>query len=205
MSRSSAYQSVPAGEPRPLSDASALDPFVTSDQYLAPPSAPYNNIAPSISSTPRGSYMQNDTPRDSFAPGNSSPLLTAAEKPVFAEDLTNPPRRRSVLKRPAFWLVLAAIVAVVVVAVVVPVYFTVIKPNQRNASGGSSGGGGGGSTGGGSGTGGNGTTPTPSGAISGGDGSVVTATDGSKFTYKNSFGGFCGSRYVNFEILLNFP
>jgi len=76
---------------------------------------------------------------------------------------------------------------VLIIIVVVPVYFTVIKPKNNNAKGGLSGGPGGSS--------GNGPTKggdkpqSPTGAITGGDGSTVLLADGSSFTYNNPFGG----------------
>lgn len=172
-----------------MSSVSDANPDAQYNHNLAPPNAPY--IAPSISSTPRGSAYVAETPRESVAPDNSSPLLTAAEKVSRGEE-DDRSKSRPLWKRPAFWLVFVVGIIIVVVAVVVPVYFKVIKPNKNNVSGGSSSGdgntGSGGSSGGGSGS---GNTPTPSGAISGGDGSVITTEDGTKFTYTNSFGGFC--------------
>lgn len=92
-----------------------------------------------------------------------------------------PPRsRRNVI----IGAVVAALI-LIILAVVIPLYFAVIKPNRESAATGNS----------------NGTTTTtgadgqpttiPVGNLvkSGGDGSEITAEDGSKFTYKNSFGG----------------
>lgn len=151
------------------------------NQPLVPPSAPYVD-----SST-------NSTPRDSYLPDNSAPLLASSEKVGQDELVTrkSPP----FWKRPVFWLAAILIVVVVVLAVVLPVYFAVIKPNQRNSSGavGGSGGSGGGSGGGGGG----GNPQSPSGGISGGDGSTIVTDDGTKFTYSNPFGGFWVSDPAN--------
>lgn len=201
MSRSSQYEAVPPSEIRQIPSVSALsEPESNRETFynhaLAPPSVPYG-IAPSINSTPRGSAYDNVpgtpprdsfTPRGSFMPDNSAPLLTATEKINRGED--GQPRSRSIFKRPAFWILLVLAIIIVVVAVVVPVYFKVIKPNQKNnvSSGSSSGSG---PTGSGPGNSGGGNSTTPSGAISGGDGSLVTMDDGSTFTYSNQFGGFC--------------
>lgn len=146
---------------------------------------------------PRASYLVSDasTPRDSYAlstPNNSSPLLPAAGKAETydsGEDLT--PGALPSEKRPAIWRWLAWVGAIIIVilAVVLPIYFTVIKPRQNhvNASKGTSGTpAGNGPVGSGSGN-----PHSPSGATSGGDGSVIITDTGSNFTYSNKFGGFC--------------
>jgi glucan 1,3-beta-glucosidase len=138
---------------------------------------------------PRASFLVSaaTTPRDSYVqtPDNSSPLLPASENPekggaVYeAQDKGNatPKRRRSTrilfFAFPICLIILAA-------AVVLPIYFLVIKPGPRAASSA-------GSDGGGPGFG----SPTSTGAITGGDGSVVTTDNGSTFIYNNPFGGFC--------------
>lgn len=93
-----------------------------------------------------------------------------------------PPRRN----RLYMWLGIgAAAIVVIVLAVVLPVYFTVIK--KHNSSGSARGG-----TGGATGSSGDATNPeSPTGAVTGGDGSTITQSDGTTFTYKNPFGGFC--------------
>ncbi|KAF8339924.1 glycoside hydrolase superfamily [Cantharellus anzutake] len=71
----------------------------------------------------------------------------------------------------------AALVAAVIIAVAVTVPLLVTrKHSSSNTSGGGKGGGGGGGGG--------------SGGITGGNGSVITTEDGTKFTYINEFGGF---------------
>jgi hypothetical protein len=104
---------------------------------------------------------------------------------VEKEVLYAAPRHRN--KRKLFWIVGLACAAILLVAIIVPVvYFTAIKKH------GSSGNGGGGSGGGGSGSNGNGNGNHHQGnfATWGGDGSTVTTSNGSTFTYNNSFGGY---------------
>ncbi|KAH8794617.1 glycoside hydrolase family 5 protein [Flagelloscypha sp. PMI_526] len=90
---------------------------------------------------------------------------------------STPPKRNWV----KIALIALGVLAAVIVAVVVPIYFKVIKPNSSSGSA---------STSTGSDSGSNGKPTTVSGAVSGGDGSEITMEDGTKFTYKNSFGGF---------------
>jgi glucan 1,3-beta-glucosidase len=70
--------------------------------------------------------------------------------------------------------------AIVVIAVIVPVYFTVIKKDKSSGGTKSS-----------SSSGTSSQNPgSPTGATTGGDGSVVIMEDGTSFVYNNSFGGF---------------
>ncbi|KAF8514621.1 glycoside hydrolase superfamily [Gautieria morchelliformis] len=74
---------------------------------------------------------------------------------------------------------------VVVAAVILPVYFLVIRPDQHHNSAAAQAAPAPGSTST------PGSNPTPlSNSITGGDGSLVTTSDGSTFTYKNPFGGY---------------
>lgn len=90
---------------------------------------------------------------------------------------------RSRRRRRRLWIAVLVALIVIAVAVAVPVGVVIGgKKTSENATGGS-GGGGGGSGGGGGGSG-------KPGATTGGDGSIVTAEDGTTFTYVNKFGGF---------------
>jgi glucan 1,3-beta-glucosidase len=126
------------------------------------------------------------SPRDSklTLPNTSVPLLS--KESVYGEVANANAKKRSLLK----WVIAAAVLLVVVVlAVVLPVYFTVIKPNNHHSAA---------------------SAPsddqhtsaapspstTPRIAITGGDGSTVTTEDGSTFTYRNKFSGFCESFVV---------
>ena len=107
------------------------------------------------------------------------------------EDPT-PPSLPKPKRRPLLLVLVGLIVLIIVVlAVLLPVYFTVIKPRKPGSSQSSSHSGGGTNS---TGSGGGGTTHTPppyTGAITGGDGSTVKASDGSTFTYNNKLGGIC--------------
>ncbi|KAG8874497.1 hypothetical protein FRB97_005864 [Tulasnella sp. 331] len=94
-------------------------------------------------------------------------------------------------KRPMMLIVgLGLLIAVIViVAVIVPVYFKVIKPHSSSSDSSSGSSGSGTSGGGGSGGGGGGGSQAPTGAITGGYGSLITTEDGTSFTYMNTFGG----------------
>lgn len=137
------------------------------------------------------------TTQDSYAPlsplshsySGSGPLITAADKPERDEYSQGGHHSTKSKRRPFLLIVLGLVIlAIVVLAVILPVYFTVIKPKQRNASVNSP-------------TASN--TPPPGknpskgddepapSVTTGGDGSIITAEDGSTFTYNNKFGGFC--------------
>lgn len=134
---------------------------------------------------PRASFLSSSdtSPRDSkyTLPAGSAPLLLNEDKEAHVDTAPKVNNRTRTLR----WIIYGLILlAVVVLSVILPVYFTVIKPNQR--SGGASSSSVGHSTPG---------SPTPTSAptapITGGDGSTVTADDGSTFIYNNKFGGFC--------------
>lgn len=154
------------------------------NEPLLPPAAPY--LAPSEGTqTPRDSYLTNNSA------ANSAPLLGAGEKELADPAALKTKKPGPLHKRPLIWVLAAIALALIAVAVVVPVYFTVIRPKNNTVSGGAGGSNGGSSAG---------PTPThapPTSSNSGGDGSIITAADGTQFTYNNSFGGICRST-VNF-------
>jgi len=126
------------------------------------------------------------SPRDSPAPSGTAPLVPGTEKNLEGNVVdAQPERRGSLLKRPIFWFAVAAAVVAVALAVVLPVYFTVIKPKNNTSVGG----GGGNHTGGDGGS--NPPPKPPNGLTTGGDGSTVKMENGTEFTYRNPFGGFC--------------
>ncbi|KDQ56459.1 glycoside hydrolase family 5 protein [Jaapia argillacea MUCL 33604] len=97
--------------------------------------------------------------------------------------------KRPLLKRRGFWILAGlAALAVVVLAVVLPVYFVVVHKHGSTANGGS--GGSGTPAGSGPPGSGNGNPASPTGATSGGNGTVVTMANGTQFTYINPFGGY---------------
>ena len=137
-----------------------------------------------------------ESPRDSFTPSaalsaapSAAPLIPESEKggkSLEANVNDQPERRKSIFKRPLFWLAVAAVIVVVVLAVILPVYFKVIKTKTNTSSNENP-------------TQSNNPTPTgnpgnpnsPTGLITGGDGSTITMENGTQFTYHNPFGGFC--------------
>jgi glucan 1,3-beta-glucosidase len=167
---------------------------------------PADNDEASILEPPRASYLLTDSTRTSSyatatpqSNNNSGPLLPAVDKPEsdeYADHESKPTktgRRRLILA-----LIVLAVLVVIALAVVLPVYFTVIKPNQDSTdasaqppSDGSSGDGNGG---------GDGNTGNTQ-VTTGGDGSTVTTSDGSTFTYINKLGGFC----MSFPLCVFFP
>jgi glucan 1,3-beta-glucosidase len=170
---------------------SLADPFVTApntplnpSQTLEPPRASYLSPTPETIGTPRDSYAQ--------APENSSPLVPEVEKrnnEAYGQESNGVflSQKRSLFKRPLFWVIALTAVIIVVLAVVLPVYFVVIKPHNSNYNGST---GGGSSGGGGSGSG-SGNPASPAGYTTGGNGSLITTADGTTFTYLNPFGGIC--------------
>jgi glucan 1,3-beta-glucosidase len=128
---------------------------------------------------PRAPYLDNHSASPTPS-SNSAPLLTPMDKNESGawDNSYSPPAKR---RRRGLWMLTGAgILVVVVLVVILPVYFTVIRPKQNSESSSS---GSGGSNGGNPGS--------PTGAITGGDGSEIKLADGSTFTYKNQFGGFC--------------
>ena len=136
---------------------------------LEPPRASYLEQTPeSVGGSSRGSFALHSA-------GNASPLLSQPEK-RFSEAFATPgpehpnpgsSRKRTIVTRPILWIIALVAFVIVAAAVIVPVYFFVIKPRSNQTS-----------------------TPSPSGT-DGGNGSVITTSDGTTFTYINNFGGFC--------------
>ena len=134
------------------------------------------------------------SPRESLAPSGTAPLVPESEKNLEGNaDVVEfqPNNRKPLARRPIFWAVAAAAIVAVILAVILPVYFTVIKPKNNTSLG----------SGPGNNTQGNGTDnggdnpepppKPPQGLITGGDGSTVTMENGTEFTYRNPFGGYC--------------
>jgi hypothetical protein len=128
--------------------------------------------------------------RDSAVPssiGNSQVLLGGQPNDSDAEkderSQSEKPTRLSLFKRPMFLLAALVALVVLILVIVLPVYFTVIKKKGTPTPNSSA------TTTPGKGPGSGPSTPTV--AISGGDGSIVTTDTGNTFTYVNKFGGFC--------------
>jgi glucan 1,3-beta-glucosidase len=118
-----------------------------------------------------------------YTPVNSSSLLFPAKDKGNAdsfEEKASSPRsnKRAGYVRPVLLFLSISLVAV---AVVLPVYFLVIKPQHKDGTNQGAA---------------NGRAPPSSGSSGGGstwggNGSTVTTSDGSTFTYINPFGGYC--------------
>lgn len=145
------------------------------------------------------------SPRDSFAPSGTAPLVPENEKNLEGNVVeAQPDHRKPLARRPIFWLAAAAVIVAVVLAVVLPVYFTVIKPKNNTSLGGSGNNNTGNGNGNGTDSGGDNHEPPtkpPQGLITGGDGSTVTMENGTEFTYRNPFGGFCACILFSLKLL----
>ena len=171
MSTPTPEESIPS-TPTASSDKALVDTSGDDNAPLQPPPL-LTNLTPSGGSL-----------RESLAP-SGEPLVPETEKNLEGNVDAQPDRRGSLLKRPVFWFVVAAAIVAVALAVVLSVYFTVIKPKNNTSIGG----GGNNNTGG---DGGSNPPPKPTGDLTtGGDGSTVTMENGTQFTYRNPFGGFC--------------
>lgn len=191
MSRSSQYN--------PFDQAGSDHLSAQGSPFPGPP-RPLSGPIPdrSLASTPRDDALMlpHSGSTDAVLPEGEHPSKESYSGADSADYAARPP----FYKRAWFWLLSLLALAIVVVAVVVPVYFTVIKPKQHNtvssgaSSGAASNGNGSGSTTGGSST----AAPKPvqTAVTTGGDGSTVTMEDGTTFTYKNQFGGFCEYRFL---------
>lgn len=172
----------------PTSSESPYNPFRsdTPDQPvfnepLLPPAVPF--LAPSEGTpTPRDSYLTNNSAT------HSAPLLPESGEKDLPEAANLTARKSKPLyKRPLIWVLALAALGLIIVAVIVPVYFTVIKPKNNTVSGGNSNG----PNNNGNGNNDNPTHQPPTTNTSGGNGSTITTSDGTQFTYINPFGGIC--------------
>jgi len=132
-----------------------------------------------------GSYR--DDPRDPY-PGDipMSPVGATGGRMLEEKHAAyTPPRAKS--KRKVMIIAVVACALLLLLAIIIPVYFFVIKPGNEKSGNASPSTSGDHSTS---------LQPTSTGGpkpsvntVTGGDGSIVTMEDGTKFTYKNSFGG----------------
>lgn len=145
------------------------------DVFLDPPRRPQFDPSPSFAQSTSSSLPPTPSHSQSFLPLNQN-----------QEQYNNFPReapasRYNEKSSKKKWLWLIPVLLIVAAAVVVPVYF---RPKQNNTSA-SSTGAPSNSTNAANGN------PKTAAAITGGDGSTITTEDGDKFTYTNSFGGYC--------------
>lgn len=157
------------------------DPLADARAFLPKPSFPTNP------SSGRDSGIF-DQAADS--PTASRFLLSKAEAVQVDAPVQHRPRRR-----PFLVLIVIIVLLVVIVAIMVPVYLTVIKPKTAATTTGSH----------------SASGPQPSGssgspgtksAVFGGDGSTVTATNGTTFTYNNKLGGICKFEFLDFQSII---
>ncbi|KAF8132038.1 glycoside hydrolase family 5 protein [Boletus edulis] len=147
---------------------------------LEPPRATYiEQTLESVSASSRGSLALHSG-------SNSSPLLEDGKR--FSEASATPvlpnlgsSRKPSIVRRPIFWIIALVVFIIAAAAVVIPVYFFVIKPRSNLSSS---------PTSSSSPPGTSGPGPTGKNLTTGGNGSVITTSDGTTFTYINNFGGF---------------
>lgn len=176
-------------EEHPLTTLNPSDARPTS--YALPPADDEQTVfirpRPPFVSDSDGSPSPQDSSIREFSPHDLTPISSKAWLSK-QEEYSPPPSTQKSKRRLIVLIIALSILVALIVAVVVPVYFTVIKP-KNNASKVSTGAGG--------------TTdaahptstsgPTSKIAVSGGDGSTVTASNGSTFTYNNKLGGICKS------------
>ena len=133
-------------------------------------------------------HFTNPTPLKPSPPSGAAPLVPKTEKNLEENAVEAEAEHHcSLIRRPwaIFWFAVAAAVVTIVLAVVLPVYFTVIKLKNDAGAGSTN------STGGDHGRNNPGPPNPPSGLTTGGDGSIVTMENGTQFTYRNPFDGFC--------------
>lgn len=145
-------------------------------EHLLPPEpARFSLVAPSLQDADSSvdAPATPDLTRPMLTPGNTQEKLEEDDvKPVVVPSSN---RRRRV------FYILAAVIAAVVIALAVALPITLIHKHRNSSSSANSP---------------HSPLPTanpesPSGALSGGNGSLITTEDGTTFTYVNNFGGFC--------------
>ena len=174
--------------------ADTRDPPVNPPENLDPPTPMMNRDSPyPFAAAPTDTGVRNSYVVASPSPSSSRPMLfdhtkleaseaAAGEAALVdkeARDVqgTRPNSRR---RRLYIWLGIgAAAIIIIVLAVVLPVILTKGGIGHKSGSHGS------------------GSNPeSPTGAVTGGDGSTVVMSDGTSFTYTNKFGGFCASQNI---------
>ncbi|KAF8589506.1 glycoside hydrolase family 5 protein [Ramaria rubella] len=128
------------------------------------------------------------TPRDSSGtPPPSAPLFESRDASVgTGEEKVLHGRHSNNAKNRKLLVLLGGLLTfiLVVLAVILPVYFLVIRPKQHHSTDNLT------SPAGSTSIPASGQIPGLAGAVTGGDGSLVTSSDGSTFTYHNPFGGY---------------
>lgn len=163
-------------------------PFTGDDNALLPPPVAPSMVESGFSS-PRDSYAASQglgtpTPSARLLENHDSNGVEETTERAFPEKHSNVGQNRKSFPLRSF--IGLVVFVVVVLAVVLPVYFVIIRPKQHHTNN-------------------TAVQPAPTSTsipgqspssspsshpTTGGDGSLVTVSDGSNFTYRNSFGGF---------------
>lgn len=153
-------------------------------QLVPPEPTRFSTLSPSLLDT-----SANPSPMGTPSPEHLRPILTSADK--NGDNEKAPLASHSQVRRRRRWLYLAvgSVVAVIIaLAVALPV--TLVHRSRSSTSTNSA-------------HGGPSSNPeSPTGAVTGGNGSVITTEDGVTFTYVNNFGGTCKSIYYTFYVAI---
>ncbi|KZS87759.1 glycoside hydrolase [Sistotremastrum niveocremeum HHB9708] len=173
----------------------------TNDYPPPQPRARYSTSVPELNGSNNNSYVAPSPPGtpvpsrglldDLHDRSNDIPTMNPPYEKGYYSSVNSPyipgrPQRDRKRRRVTAICIPLIIIVVIILAVVIPIYFAVIRPHQKTnttAKAPSS-------------TVAPGSLPpgnnpeSPSGAITGGDGSTITLADGSTMTYHNQFGGF---------------
>ena len=165
-------------------DTVAPRPAAGLHEPLVPPDVTrYAEASPSLQDSARDSYVGALSTPDVHA---DRPFLTpgASEEKITGGGLVS---RASSPRRRWPFFALAGLIAVIIIVLAVALPVTLVKKHNNNdsASGASSSGGGAAAASPSS------NPESPTGAVTGGNGTVIQAEDGSTFMYINEFGGYC--------------
>ena len=146
------------------------------DSSVYPLNEPNAHFQGEYSDDPRGSYYSTVQDAMPMSPVGQSRILEE-KRATYAEISATKSRRKTII------LAILAALILLVIAIVVPLYFAVIRPRAQTDSGSAVT---------------ESSKPTStakpstpqSRIVTGGDGSEITMEDGTKFTYKNPFGGY---------------
>ena len=159
---------------------------------MPPDTARFGDASPSLNDSARNSFSgampaTPDMSRPFLTPGASNEKILGGGS---AEAATAPARKR---RWPLFAAAGAIAVVVIVLAVVLPV---TLVHHHKNSSGNSA-------SGGAAAAGPSSNPESPTGATSGGNGTVIKTEDGVTFTYINNFGGMCKLHCIHFYCVSN--
>jgi glucan 1,3-beta-glucosidase len=175
----------PSVETLKIPSETPLPTETAADLSLPIPKPPFMGSESPALGSPQASY------RNSYA--DSKEILDTKLEKEGSDDEAgvqdNEPPSKAKQRTRILSLAALAVLAILIIVIVVPVYFTVVKPRNRNSESATSSHSGDDTT--------SAASPTPTStpvqttAVFGGDGSEVTATNGTTFTYNKKFGGIC--------------